>query len=1213
MAIKGKNNKQPAAAEMNFLATLFNQGAFDNAEKLALKITQNYPDHGFGWKVLGAIYQSRGLLDKAFDALKRAADQMPHDCEAQYNLANYFYDRNQLDDAIYAYKKAIRINPDFFQAHYNLGNAYKNNDDLVNAESSYKNALLIDNNISVLCNLAHVLYEQNKEKEAKENYEQALKINPEFSTAHVGLGVVLKAMGLIEVAEEHFREAINLDQDVEAYRHLGDLLHDRKRFKDAEDCLKTATLVHPGLVDVHLRAALFLRAQGRVKESIAYFNQALQIEPTRKDVHLELGLAKNDLGQFLEAELSFKDALRLDPDYYQTYNNLGLVLYKMSKHSEAVASFSKAIELNSRDASLYSNLSLPLAAMGELKKAENALVKSIEIQPGYCNAYINFCTNYLAQGSYEKAEAMCIEGLKYHPNSTVLKSNLLFAMNYSDNHSAEYRLLQAQKFDHIVTEQLEHAFTEWQSVYHKKRLRVAFISGDLRQHPVAYFLENLIRNIDLSKFELYAYVTDDREDLTTGRLKPNFSFWKSLMGVSDQAAAKLIHDDCIDVLFDLSGHTAGSRLPVFAYKPAPIQVSWLGYFATTGMKSVDYFIADEVGVPASHQVHFVEKVKYLPDTRLCFIAPSNQVEVSSLPALSNGYITFASFQNLAKAGSEVLKLWAEIMLAVPNSKLRWQSAGLKDDVLKNEILARFNKLGISAERLILIGAVPRLDYLKSHNEVDVILDTFPFPGGTTTCEALWMGVPTLTLAGDRLISRQGASILTAAGLDDFVVNSKSDYLKKAIALSSDINRLAQLRNNLRIQVLASPLFDAKRFARNMEVAILEMWHDYCQNVAQDINKAGRTVLQEPETEQQALEEYQHHEVIIVSATRFSEEDFWSKSALGLSLPRHLKQSHNLTVNITFDNTHGLSEVFNQAIEQAGDDVILVFVHDDVWLDEASLVDTLVAGLARFDVIGVAGNKRRLPDQPAWAFVDTAMNWDEPEYLSGTVSHGPHAFGEDSFYGDAPAACELLDGVLIATSKSALNVAHVRFDPQFDFHFYDMDFCRSAREAGLSIGTWPIKITHQSKGAFGTPHWAQKCQLYFNKWESNSPQQQALHSAMNEVMQMAHQHETEGQLEQAAMLYQEVLKIQPEHAEANHNLGVIEAHTKGASIALPMLERAVQSQPENEQYWVSYIDALMQSGFVESALDALELGQQYGLKPETVQILASEFIKQVETK
>jgi len=1204
--VKTKNNTNPALDEMNALLALFNQRKLPEALAIASSMVQQYPKHGFAWKVLGAIYQNQGAMQHALDALKNAALFLPNDYEAQYNLGNCFYDQQQLDSAVVCYQNAIQLNPSFAQAHYNLGNVLKKQDLLKEAEQSYKNALRFDvDNVWVLDNLAHVLYDQGHFSEAKDCYERVLKIQPDFVAAHIGLGAVSKALGQLQDAEDSFKRAIEFGAEFEAYSNLADLLHASDRLAEAEVCLRAAISAHPDSVDATVKMAVYLRTLGRVPESIPYFIQALSIDQSRKDVHVDLGLAKADQGLFSEAEVCYRRALELDPDYWLAYNNLGLALHRMERYQEAELAFDKAIALHPSEALLYSNLGLTLAALGQIKKAEASLKKAVEIFPEYVNAHINLCTNYIAQGRLEEAEYECFEALKFDPASNKARSNLLFAMNYSGHHSAEYRLQQALEFNNVVTSKVVQAYTAWQSHPNSRRLRIGLMSGDLRQHPVAYFLENWVRNVDFSQFELTAYLTDIREDAFTGRLKPNFAYWKSLVGLTDQAAAELIHDDGIDILLDLSGHTSGNRLQILAWKPAPIQVSWLGYFATTGMKCVDYFIADEVGVPAAHYAHFVEKIKYLPDTRLCFTAPHVAVDVSALPALTNGYITFASFQTLAKAGDDVLALWAEVMLALPDAKLRWQCKSFGDADVTADMVARFAKLGISADRLTLLCSVSREAYFVAHHEVDVILDTFPYPGGTTTCEALWMGVPTLTLAGDSLIARQGASMLSAAGLADWVAETKVDYLNAALSLCSDLSQLANLRAKLRAQVLASPLFDAERFAKNMEIALWEMWHEHYPVAGVD------KVAQAKNAHQQRMKSNQSRHVQIVSATRYSESEFWNKSALGLSLHRHLKQDNGISASIAFNNTLGLSDVFNQAIERADDSAILVFVHDDVWIDEANFVDTMIAGLERFDVIGVAGNKRRLPNQPAWLFVDTALNWDEPEYLSGTVWHGPHAFGEDKFYGDVPAPCELLDGVFIATTKSALNGAHVRFDHQFDFHLYDVDFCRSAREAGLSLGTWPIKLTHQSKGAFGSPHWAQKCQLYFNKWESGSSQQIALQHAMLEVMQMAGRHEAAGELEQAALLYQEVLNIQPDNAEANYHLGIVEFNLNGVHTALPHLEKAVQCKPEDEQYWVTYIDALMQSADVATVLEALELGQKFGLTTETAQSIAADFLEKIE--
>nr|MDP2189892.1 glycosyltransferase [Rhodoferax sp.] len=365
---------------------------------------------------------------------------------------------------------------------------------------------------------------------------------------------------------------------------------------------------------------------------------------------------------------------------------------------------------------------------------------------------------------------------------------------------------------------------------------------------------------------------------------------------------------------------------------------------------------------------------------------------------------------------------------------------------------------------------------------------------------------------------------------------------------------------------------------------------------------------------------------IVSATKLSENDFWSKAALGLSLQRHLKQDARLSVNIAFENSRGLSEIFNEYIHQVADDAILVFIHDDVWIDEVNFSDAVIAGLENFDVIGVAGNRRRVPNQPAWAFIDNQLTWDDKSNLSGRIANGKNAYGQVSDFGTVPAECELVDGIFLAAKKSSLKQNMVQFDAQFDFHFYDMDFCRSARKAGLRLGTWPVNLTHQSGGSFGSKNWNAKYQRYLNKWEapaaSNgitlsphelSDKEQELQQAINDVLQTALSHQNDGQLKQAEHIYLEILKIQPKHAAANHALGLMEINLIGALAALPRLKIAVIEKPENEPFWVSYIDALMQSGPADSVADALELGLKYGLRSETAQALAADFVTILESK
>jgi predicted O-linked N-acetylglucosamine transferase (SPINDLY family) len=340
---------------------------------------------------------------------------------------------------------------------------------------------------------------------------------------------------------------------------------------------------------------------------------------------------------------------------------------------------------------------------------------------------------------------------------------------------------------------------------------------------VGFFLESLLAHLHPLRVELYAYSNKAYADELTARIRPHFSAWREIHNLNDEQTAQLIHRDGIHILIDLSGHTAGNRLPVFAWKPAPVQVAWLGYFATTGVAEMDYLIADAAGVSASHRTQFSETVQYLPDTRLCFTPPVTELSVAPLPAPHNGYVTFGCFQNLSKLGDAVLAAWGRIFAALPTARLHLGSKLLHRPEIAQQLRDRLQRHGIAPDRVSLSGAVSRAEYLAKHANIDILLDTFSYPGGTTTCEALWMGVPTVTLAGDTLLSRQGVSLLNAAGLPDWVAQNEEDYVTKAVAFASDLHNLAELRAGLREQVRNSPLFDAPHFAHNFEQALWQMW------------------------------------------------------------------------------------------------------------------------------------------------------------------------------------------------------------------------------------------------------------------------------------------------------------------------------------------------------------------------------------------------------
>jgi predicted O-linked N-acetylglucosamine transferase (SPINDLY family) len=286
----------------------------------------------------------------------------------------------------------------------------------------------------------------------------------------------------------------------------------------------------------------------------------------------------------------------------------------------------------------------------------------------------------------------------------------------------------------------------------------------------------------------------------------------------------MIYADGVHVLLDLSGHTADNRLPIFGYKPSPVQVSWLGYFATTGLNEMDYLIGDPYVTPPEDDDQFTEKVWRLPETRWCFTPPNADVEVSVPPAVNNGYVTFGCFNNIAKVNDKVVALWTKVLEAVPNSRLLLKANQFRDQMARENIIQRFAAHGIDSKRISLEESEDRQKYFAAYSKIDITLDPFPFTGGTTSVESLWMGVPLVTLAGDSLISRQGVGVLMNAGLPDWIAEDEEEYVAKAVLFASDLDKLVMLRSGLRSQVLASPLFDAPRFAQNIENALWGMWN-----------------------------------------------------------------------------------------------------------------------------------------------------------------------------------------------------------------------------------------------------------------------------------------------------------------------------------------------------------------------------------------------------
>jgi len=539
-------------------------------------------------------------------------------------------------------------------------------------------------------------------------------------------------------------------------------------------------------------------------------------------VHNNLGISLRENGQLNEAVKVFENAIKSGFKEEELYKNYAIILRDLYRYEESEKSYKNALKLNPKAFGIYNDLANVLQKQGKIEESIQYYKKGIAFKPDYALAYNNLGVSYRLIGEFENAEKSYIKAKSIDHDFLAPYSNLLF-LKSSQADDPKKHIEDAREFGKILSDKVTSPFSEWNIDENPKKLRIGFVSGDFRHHPVGHFIEHLIKNLEISSIELYGYTNTFQEDDLTKNFKEYFSVWKQLADKDDEEAANIIHNDNIHILIDLSGHTNGNRLPVFAWKPAPIQVSWLGYWATTGVNEIDYILGDPYVMPKEEAHHFTEKIWHLPDIYSSFTKPIISAEVNSLPALSNNFITFGCFNNIAKMTDEVIKVRSKILKAVPNSKLFLKSSQLNSKKNRIEILNRFSQFEISSENLLLEGSSPYNEYFKSYNKVDIALSPFPYGGATTSIEGLWMGVPALTRKGNHLISHYGESIAYNCGLKDWVVGNDDEYISKAIELSMDIKSLSELREGLRKKVLNSPIFDAERFSKNFEKVLWDMW------------------------------------------------------------------------------------------------------------------------------------------------------------------------------------------------------------------------------------------------------------------------------------------------------------------------------------------------------------------------------------------------------
>ena len=542
---------------------------------------------------------------------------------------------------------------------------------------------------------------------------------------------------------------------------------------------------------------------------------------------LQSAAALQKAGRLAEAQAALREVLNRHPDHPAAVHLLGIVAGRLGQTAESVQLLRRAVRLQPHSAQAHNNLAFALRLSNSADEAITEFNRAIQIRPDFAEAHSNLGNALIDVGQFDQAITSHRQAVRLNPDDAKEHSNLVFLLHYHPAYDARMIHEELRRWNQRHAEPLKKLIQPHANNRDPdRRLRVGYVSPDFREHPVGQNLLPLLREHDRRQMEIFCYSNVLRPDARTDQLRGYADVWRSIVGLPDSQVVSQIRQDGIDILVDLALHSANNRLLVFAHKPAPVQVTYLGYCGSTGMDAMDYRLSDPyLDLSDSDLTIYSEQTIRLPETYWCYRSTGPTPDPSPPPVATAGYLTFGCLNNFAKVSPPALDLWAEILQAVPRSRLFVHCRpGTRLDAMRE----RFAGKGISPDRLEFPNWQPWLEYVQTYGRIDIALDPFPWGGGITTCDALWMGVPVVSLAGPTAVGRGGASILANVGVPELVARTPEQYVRIAAALAGDLPRLAELRRTLRARMQASPLMDAPRFARNFEAAYRQMWRNWCE-------------------------------------------------------------------------------------------------------------------------------------------------------------------------------------------------------------------------------------------------------------------------------------------------------------------------------------------------------------------------------------------------
>ncbi len=780
---------------------------------------------------LGVMLTMQGQLDEARAAYQGALVLDPGNVEFLNNLAVASLRANRLDEALDAAEQAVKAKPDFAEAHCNRGKILHGLGKLPEGRAAFGRALVLKPDLAEAhAGIGAVLTDLGQAEEALVSCNRALKLQPNLADGHNSLGNTLIALDRAEEALAAYVRALELQPKKALFHYNAGIAHQKLgQASQSIEAYRRAVALDPEYARAFNNLGVILLSLHRFDEGLEVLKKAVAIKPDYAEAWNNLGDALTNLGRSSEAIDAIRRAQALTPEDARPANHLGLVLNEAGRPEEAVDAFRRAIA-SDPNAQHYNNLGNVLKDIGPNDEAMAALQRAMAIEPGYASPHNNLAIVLMNMGRIEESLAEYRQAVDLEPSSPSNHSNLVLSLHYLHGDDGAATFAEARRWDTRHGEPLRKSILpHGNNRDPERRLRVGYVSSDFREHSVSKFLDPLFRNHDHKRFEIFGYSDVWHTDSTTAILRGCADQWHEIVGKSDESVAEMIRGHGIDILVDLTGHTARNRLLVFARKPAPVQINYLGHPGTTGLAAMDFRLTDGWADPPGLTEDFhSETLLRLPKTNWCFAEPQGVPDVGPLPASESGTICFGSFNRLAKLSPRTLDLWATLLMAVPNSRLLMKERSLDEAAVRDHLIKSFDARGIGAQRLEIVGPKSeRGDHFRSYGQADMALDPFPYHGTTTTCEALWMGVPVVTLAGKAHVSRVGVSLLTNVGLPEMIARNEEEYVSIAARLAADLPRLAEIRRTLRDRMSASPLMNGRAFAQDMEAAYRDVWRRWC--------------------------------------------------------------------------------------------------------------------------------------------------------------------------------------------------------------------------------------------------------------------------------------------------------------------------------------------------------------------------------------------------